>query len=379
MNVSVRNEKRTCWFRSVHYAARLTMALGIAAFASAVFGGEDATATVAVVAVPIEGEVFAARADSRGAIHVLVQTPDGPRYLVTRDNGATFGKPLAVVDAASRKPGLVYSVWDLAVSPEGQVHVAMGTNGWKLKLPKEEWAFFYARRAPGDAEFSAVRNLNRQPSEGFSLAADGRGNVTACWLSGKLYASRSRDNGKTFDAAAEIDPSFDPCDCCTTSSSYAEDGRLAVLYREESNNERDMYVVLWDQQRDEVKRTRVSTTAWKIDGCPMTYYSIAPRADGFVAAWPTKGDVYFARLDKRGEPLAPPEVKAPGRVGTRTGLLALAGEDGRTLVAWKADGRFHWQLYDASCRAIGKRGSIDSAGAGVAGARTKQGGFVLFR
>lgn len=379
MDVSERHRKRTRWSRGVRYAARLTMAVGIVGLASAAFGGEDSTATVAVVTVPIDGEVATARADSRGAIHVLLQTPDGPRYLVTRDNGATFGKPLAVVDAASRKPGLVFSVWDMVVSPDGHVHVAMGTNAWKLKLPQEEWALFYARLSPGDAEFSAVRNLNRKPSEGFSLAADGRGNVTACWLSGKLYASRSRDNGKTFDDAAEIDPSFDPCDCCTTSSSYAEDGRLAVLYREETNNDRDMYVVLWDQQRNEVKRTRVSTTAWKIDGCPMTYYSIAPRADGFVAAWPTKGDVYFARLDKRGAPLSPPEVKVSGRVGTRTGLLALAGDDGRTLVAWKADGRLHWQLYDASCRAVGKSESIESAGTNVAGVRTKQDEFVLFR
>ena len=82
-----------------------------------------------------------------------------------------------------------------------------------------------------------------------SLAADDKGNVTACWLSDKLYANVSRDNGETFGPNVEIDPRFNPCNCCTTSAAYGEDGRLAVLYREETNNERDMYLVLWDQAR----------------------------------------------------------------------------------------------------------------------------------
>jgi hypothetical protein len=330
------------------------------------------------VAVPIKAQAVAARTDAQGAIHLIVDSPDGPQYLKSKDDGASFDKPVAVVDEASRKPSLKFTPWDVAVSPDGHVHVAMGTNAWKLKLPKEEWACFYVRRAPHDAAFTPVRNLNRRPSEGFSLAADGRGNVTACWLAGKLYANVSHDNGKNFSDAVEIDPKFDPCDCCTTSSTYAADGRLAVLYREETQNERDMYLVLWDQKRNAASRTRVSGTPWKIEGCPMSYYSILPRGDGFVAAWPTKGDVYFARLDKDGGLLSPPEVKTPGRVGTRTGVLVLGGDDA-TLVAWKAGGRLHWQLYDKSCRPVGAPQSAESSGNAVAGVQAKPGRFVLFR
>ena len=93
----------------------------------------------------------------------------------------------------------------MAVGKGGRVHVAMGTNAWKLKLPQEEWGFFYASLDPGATAFSPVRNINRKPSEGFSLAADDKGNVTACWLSDKLYANVSHDNGETFAPFVEID------------------------------------------------------------------------------------------------------------------------------------------------------------------------------
>ena len=111
---------------------------------------------------------------------------------------------------------------------------------------------------------------------------------------------------------------LNPCNCCTTSSVYGADGRLAILYREETDNDRDMYLALWDQQTNKVTKTRVSTTPWKIDACPMTYYSVARSGNGFVAAWPTKGQIYFARLDSNGSPQTPREIKTPGSCGMRT-------------------------------------------------------------
>jgi hypothetical protein len=255
----------------------------------------------------------------------------------------------------------------------------LGTNAWKLKLPQEEWGYFYASLDPGLSAYSPVRNINRKPSEGFSLAADDRGNVTACWLSDKLYANVSRDNGETFGPNQEIDPRYNPCNCCTTSAAYGEDGKLAVLYREETNNERDMYLVLWDQARGATTRTRVGRTPWKIDGCPMTYYAVSRGRGGFAAAWPTKGRIYFARLDARGEPMHPAEIETPGRSGMRTGVLSLPAPDGGTLVAWKNDGRLGWQLYDAEGRPSGEPGAAESPGSGAAGVLTGDGRFLLFR
>jgi hypothetical protein len=255
----------------------------------------------------------------------------------------------------------------------------MGTNAWKLKLPQSEWAFFYARIEPEAKAFSPVRNLNGKPSEGFSLAADDKGNVTACWLSGKLYANVSHDDGKTFANAAEINAEYDPCNCCTTSAVYDAGGKLAVLYREETNNERDMYLVLWDQDKGKASRTRVSQTLWKINGCPMTYYAVGRDQRGFVAVWPTKGQIYFARLDNAGNLLAPGETKTPGSTAMRTGMLALGAPDGSTLVAWTKDSQLGWQLYDAKGQPSGSPGSAMTSGNGVAGVVARDGHFILFR
>jgi hypothetical protein len=87
---------------------------------------------------------------------------------------------------------------------------------------------------------------------------------------------------------------------------------------------------------------RVSRTPWWIDGSPMTYCAISRARRGFVAAWPPRGQIYFARLDGQCDPLPPAEIKMPGSTGMRTGMLALSAPDGGTLVDWKNDGRLGW-------------------------------------
>ena len=347
---------------------------------AAAFFGIAVGQTVSTVAIPGGGRPVTAKCDAAGTIHVLCEARGGPQYVRSTDGGKSFAVPLDLVVGEPRAAGLEYHVWDLAVAKDGTVHAALGTNAWKLKLPKEEWGFYYTRLVPGGSQFEPIRNINRTPSEGFSLAADEKGNVTACWLSGKLYVNVSHDGGRTFSPAALklTDSSLDPCDCCTTSCAYAADGRLAVLYREETGNERDMHVVLWDQAAGRATRKRISTTLWKIDACPMTYYSIVPAGDGFLAAWPTEGRVYAARLNAEGELQPPGEIKTPGENGMRTGVTALAGKDGSFLIAWKKANRLGWQHYDAKGQPTGRPGSAESAGSGAAGVVMKDGKFLLF-
>jgi hypothetical protein len=113
----------------------------------------------------------------------------------------------------------------------------------------------------------------------------------------------------------------------------------------------------------------------------MTYYSIARAANGYVAAWPTgeSYEIYFARIDQKGNVLPPGEIKTPGHAWHRTGVLALAAPDGSACVAWAKDGQLGWQLYDDEGRPSGSPGSARINGNGVAGVVSKAGRFVLFR
>jgi len=216
---------------------------------------------VSTIRVPGASNIVKAATDASGTIHLVFDSADGPRYVRSEDSGRTFSPPISIVDAAAQKPGLKFSAWDLAVGKDGRVHVALGNNAWKLKLPHDQWALYYASLAPGAKAFSPVRNLNHKSSEGFSLAAGESGALTAAFLSDKLYAMISRDHGETFTASREINPAWDPCNCCTTSAAYGADGKLALLYREETNNDRDIYLILWDQSREvPPARKRISST-----------------------------------------------------------------------------------------------------------------------
>jgi len=154
---------------------------------------------------------------------------------------------------------------------------------------------------------------------------------------------------------------------------------VAVLYREETGNDRDIYIALLNpKSAASPTRTRISTTGWRVNTCPMTYFTVVPTETGYVAAWPTKGQVYFARIDKDGVLQAPGEIKTPGTSGMRSGVVALSANDGAILIAWKNKDTLGWQLYDAEGRPQGAPGSARSVGAGAAGALLPNGTFALF-
>ena len=151
-----------------------------------------------------------------------------------------------------------------------------------------------------------------------------------------------------------------------------------MLYREETNNERDMHVVVLAKDGSQ-SRTRISSTLWKVNGCPMTYFALSTTKEGYIAAWPTKGEIYFARLDRTGKVLPPGEIKTAGRSGMRSGVMALSASDGTTLIAWRHQEELGWQIYDLEGRPQGPPGSIKSLGKGAAGVVEENGRFILFR
>ena len=63
----------------------------------------------------------------------------------------------------------------------------------------------------------------------------------------------------------------------------------------------------------------------------------------------------------------------------RTGMLALTGRDGTTLVAWKNNDQLGWQLYGPGDEPLEPAGSAASPGKGVAGVLSREGRFILFR
>ncbi|HEX7860842.1 MAG TPA: hypothetical protein VF773_10975 [Verrucomicrobiae bacterium] len=332
-------------------------------------------APVRVVRAPGALNVVKAQAKD-GAVHLVYDSKTGPGYATTRDGGKTFSEPILAV-VTNERPELEFDIWDMALSSEGTVHVAMGNNAWKLKLPQEEWGYFYARKKASERSFDPVRNINRKPSEGFSVTVNKSGDVVTAFLSGKVFVMDSTNRGETFSAPRELTGGWNACDCCTTAITYGADGRVALLYREETDNKRDMYLMLWNQKSNTVDRRRISQTDWLMPACPMTYYSITATTNGYLAAWPTKGEIYWARLNVNGEVLAPGEIKTSGRNGMRTGLVPINGSNGRVLIAWNDGSSLRWEAFDEGGRPIGQAGKTETSGKGAAGVWLEN-EFLLF-
>jgi len=366
------------WLLAPRLAQFLTRHPGIGLVVLLVVARVSVADEVTVRRVPEGLRPEFARVDAQGTIHLVAHADGGLRYCQSRDGGRTFSSPTPVVRGGEFPPGLEFEVWDVVVSDRGDVHVALGTNAWKLKRPHAEWGLYYARRRAAAGDFEPVRNLNARPSEGFALALSPTGTLTATWLADRLFANVSRDRGDTFEATVEFDPSANPCDCCTTSAAYGADGRLAVLYREETNNDRDMFVALWNQQTRQVTRRKVSRQGWHVDACPMTYYSIVAAGEGYLAAWPTRGEVHFTRLTAEGEPTAIRERATGGQAGMRSGIIAVPGPEESQWIAWKKEGQLHWQAYDREFQPRGRPAQIASPGTGAPAVRWRE-QFVLFR
>ena len=158
---------------------------------------------------------------------------------------------------------------------------------------------------------------------------------------------------------------------------YGPDGKLALLYREETENNRDIYIALQGVD-GKWARQRVSQTGWQITGCPMTYFSVTPLRDGYLAAWPTKGEIDWAKLDADGKVLAPGEIKTVGRNGMRTGLTAVEGAGGTVLINWNDGSRLGWQIFGSDGKQIGETGASDTKGKGAAAVAAADGSFIVF-
>ena len=84
---------------------------------------------------------------------------------------------------------------------------------------------------------------------------------------------------------------------------------------------------------------------------------------GILAAWETKGQVAFARVDRKtGERSR--AISPSGKDGTRKHPSLATNTKGETLLAWtegtgwQRGGSLDWQVFDRSGRPIGPRGAL---------------------
>jgi hypothetical protein len=257
----------------------------------------------------------------------------------------------------------------------------------------------YARLNDDRSAFEPQRNLMRRTfylDGGGSIAADTQGNVYVAWhatspgapegeAGRRLWIARSRDDGATFgDEEPALESQTGACACCGTKALVDRHGTLYVLYRAAKRGvERDMMLVTSRDQGLHFKE--ISLQPWPVNVCPMSSESLFETSSGVLAAWETKGQIAYSRVDP--DSLVPSEPVSPPGSGNRKHPALATNSEGETILVWAEDtgwqrgGSLAWRIFNASGSATREMGRIED-GIPVWGlpavVALSDGGFVIF-
>jgi hypothetical protein len=362
------------WFGAVQGSTALLLAAS---------EGEPASPRVSLMKAPEGGIQPQAVIDRTGTVHLVYfkGEPSGGDLFYTRlePGKDAFAPPVRV----NSQPGSAIAIGTIrgahiALGRGGRIHVAW--NGSGEATPKNSFGsapMLYSRSDRSGVTFEPQRNLMRRTfplDGGGTIAADDKGNVYVAWhgrsedseageAGRRMWVARSTNDGATFSAE---EPAFEKetgaCGCCGTRALADHRGRLYMLYRAATEGTgRDMYLLTSGDHGDHFEGRMIHP--WKFDACPMSSASLSESGADVLAAWETKEEVYFTRIDSKSRELSTP-VKPPG--DGRRKHPAVAGNDrGETILVWaegtgwQKGGALAWRVFDRVGRPTGRNGRVE--------------------
>jgi hypothetical protein len=336
---------------------------------------------VTLIRTPDGGIQPQAAMDERGVLHLIYfkgEPGAGNVFYVRREPGKeSFSAPIQVNSQAGSviAAGTVRGA-HIAVGKRGRVHVAwMGSKNAVPTGPENSSPMLYARLNDEATAFEPQRNLIQFATGldgGGSVAADNAGNVYVAWHAGpskkgeeerRVWLARSRDEGRSFsrEAPANSEPTG-ACGCCGMRAFADRDGKVYILYRSATQQiHRDIYLLASNAGGESFAGNRLHE--WEINACPMSTAAFGRGANRVLAAWETKGQVYFAGVKVDGGSVSPP-VSPPGESGKRKHAAIAGNGRGETLLAWaegtawNRGGSLAWQVFDKMGQPMAEKGSV---------------------
>jgi hypothetical protein len=363
---------------------RTALATGLAILTGTPGLGADQTQRVTLLETPEAGIQPQAAIGSDGTIHLIYFKGDAAGGDVFYGNiklGETqFSAPVRVNSQAGSAVAIgTIRGAQMALGPGGRVHVAWnGSDRARPANPIKGVPMLYSRSNPSRTAFDPQRNLMRRTyvlDGGGTIAAGREGKVYVGWhgrdkaarqgeQGRRFWLARSRDDGATFDLEEPtLARETGACACCGTRALADARGNFFALYRAATHDvDRDMILLT---SRDGGKHFQGTVLQpWKINACPMSSASLAEGSSRIVAAWETKGQVYFSRLDPRTLEPSPP-VAAPGNGDRKHPAVAVNGQGETILVwtegtGWQRGGSLAWRVFDSSGRPTRESGRLES-------------------
>ncbi|MGC4003912.1 MAG: sialidase family protein [Pirellulales bacterium] len=279
--------------------------------------------------------------DGGGVAHVVYGVGNVVLYRRSEDGGKSFAEPVVIetgrVLALGMRRGPRVAV---AGKNDGITAICVAAIGGAQGKGRDGDLLTFRSVDAGKTWSPAVvvNDVAGSAREGLhALAAGPRGVFCAVWLDlrekrTELYAATSVDAGKTWGPNTLVyrSPDGSICQCCHPSVAIDDAGRIAVLWRNSLEGERDMYLAAsTDGGRTFDAARKLGTGRWPLDACPMDGGALAflPSANGTpggaLTVWRRDKNVFaFAEEDRTERELGPGEQP----------WLAVAGD--RPIVAW---------------------------------------------
>ena len=224
--------------------------------------------------------------------------------LASRDGGRTFGPAVKLIVPGHMPLGMHRGPRIVATERSLMVTMVAGKKGGGA-----DGDILLYRSINNGGTWAPPVVINDVPDsarEGLhAMAATHDGLVALAWLDlrekgTRIYTAVSRDHGGTWsqDTLAYASPSGSVCECCHPSVAINTDAAMAVMFRNNLNGYRDMYVARsrdWERLGPPRKSGEGS---WKLDACPMDGGAIVLDGNDAISVWRRENDVYLAPLGK---------------------------------------------------------------------------------
>lgn len=217
----------------------------------------------------------------------------------SEDTGATFGPAVTLPGSGRLSLGMHRGPRVAGTSRAVMVAAVIGAKGGGA-----DGDVVVFRSTDRGATWTTPVVINDVPGaarEGLHAMATGpSGLVVIAWLDlrnggTQIYAAVSRDHGATWapDALVYASPGGAVCECCHPSLAIAPSGGVAVMFRNNLDGNRDMYVARSIDGRTFTPAVKLGTGSWPINACPMDGGAITFDGRDVLATWRRENDVYL--------------------------------------------------------------------------------------
>ena len=250
---------------------------------------------------------------------------------VSRDGGRTFA-PAGWIPAGGRMALGMRRGPRVAVTSAAIVVTAVagplggGRDGdvwmWRSEDAGRSWST--------PARLNSVTNAAREGLHAVAASADGI--LLAAWLDLRdkgttIRVAASSDHGRSWspDGLAYRSPGGSVCECCHPTAAVAPGGRLAVLFRNNLDGARDMYVAEASASAGPWTHRKLGTGTWPLSACPMDGGDLTIDARGQThAVWRREDEVFYTTGDGGERRLAQ----------GRNAVVAVAADKPEPLFVW---------------------------------------------